>query len=193
MLSAGRTGHDVVFYQSDDELAEQAVDYLLEAMRRNGAAIVVAAPGHRQALRMRLASAGLDIARATVHGLYVELDAAETLARFMVNGWADPASFWQAIAPVLKAAATDGRSVRIFGEMVAMLWHQGLVSAVVDVEALWNELGAQYSFELLCGYPDAVLTDHEHADALAQVCGAHTAAARATASAHRPGPDSFRA
>jgi hypothetical protein len=192
MLSAGRTGHVVAFYQSDDELAEQAADYLLERMRRDGSAIVVAAAGHRQALRMRLAGAGVDIARAKVHGIYVELDAAETLARFMVNGWADPASFWQAIAPLLKAAAPDGRPVRIFVEMVALLWHQGLVSAGVDVEALWNELAAQYPFELLCAYPEAVLGDDAHADAIAQVCAAHEATAGATAGGHRPAWDSFR-
>jgi hypothetical protein len=192
MLSAGRTGHVVAFYQSDDELAEQAADYLLEPMRRDGAAIVVAAAGHRQALRMRLAGAGVDVARAKVQGIYVELDAAETLARFMVNGWADPAGFWQAIAPLLKAAAPDGRPVRIFVEMVALLWHQGLVSAGVDVEALWNELAAQYPFELLCAYPEALLSDHEHADVIAQLCGAHAATAGATASGHRPAWDSLR-
>jgi hypothetical protein len=182
VLSAGATDHVVVFYQSDDELAEQVADYLLGAMKRGGVAIVLAAPGHRQAFRRRLASAGVDIALAKVRGCYVELDAAETMARFMVNGWADPASFWQAITPLLKAAAPGGRPVRIFGELVALLWHQGLISAAVDVEALWDELAAQYPFELLCGYPEAMLRDHEHADVIAQVCAAHAATAGATAS-----------
>jgi MEDS: MEthanogen/methylotroph, DcmR Sensory domain len=173
--SAGPADHVVVFYQSEDELAEQAADCLLGAIRRDGVAIVVAGPVHRQAFRNRLANAGVDIARANGRGLYVELDAGETIARFMVNGWADPASFWQAIAPLLKTAASDGRPVRIFGEMVALLWQQGLVSAAVDVEALWNELRAQYPFDLMCAYPDAVLADHEHADAVTQLYGAHSA------------------
>jgi MEDS: MEthanogen/methylotroph, DcmR Sensory domain len=182
VLSAGPAGHVLVFYHSEDELAEHAADYLIGAMKRDGAAIVIAAPRHQQALRMRLASGGVDIAQARARGSYSELDAAETIARFMVNGWADPAGFWQAIAPLVKASATGGRRVRIFGEMVALLWQQGLVSAAVDVEALWNELGAQYPFQLLCAYPEAVLSDHEHADAIAQVRGAHAAPARATAS-----------
>ncbi len=192
VLSAGATDHVVVFYQSDDELAELVADYLLGAMTGNGVAIVLAAPGHRHAFRQRLANAGVDIGRARVHGRYVELDAAETMARFMVNGWADPASFWRTITPLLKAAAPDGRPVRIFVEMVALLWHQGLVSAGVEVEALWNELGAQYPFALLCAYPEAVLGDDAHADAIAEVCAAHEATAGATASGHRPAWDSFR-
>jgi MEDS: MEthanogen/methylotroph, DcmR Sensory domain len=192
VLSAGATDHVAVFYQSEDELADQVADYLLGAMRRDGMAIVVAAPGHRQAIRRKLVSAGVDIALAKEHAFYVELDAAETMTRFMVNGWADPASFWRAITPLLKAAARHGRPVRIFVEMVALLWHQGLVSAGVDVEALWNELGAQYPFELLCAYPEAVLGDDANADAIAQVCAAHEAIARATASGHRPALDSFR-
>jgi hypothetical protein len=174
VLSAGPTDHVAVFYHSDEELAEQVMDYLLGAIRTDGVAIVAATPGHRQALRTRLASAGVDIARAKMHRFYVELDAAETTDSFMVNGWANPASFWQAVTPLLKAAAPDRQPVRIFGEMVALLWQRGLVSAAVDVEALWNELGAQYPFDLLCAYPDVVLADNEHADAVSEVCAAHS-------------------
>ena len=101
MLSAGRTDHLVVCYQSDEALGAQVCDYLVGAMRRDGVAIVLADPGHRQAFRRPLAGAGVDIARAKVRGSYVRLDAAETMARIMVNGWADPASFWRVITPLL--------------------------------------------------------------------------------------------
>jgi hypothetical protein len=65
----------------------------------------------------------------------------------------DPAGFWQAVSPVLRQAAKAGRPVRVFGEMVALLWQAGLTDAAVEVEAMWNELGAQYPFSLLCAYP----------------------------------------
>ena len=64
--------------------------------------------------------------------------------------------------------------VRVYGEMVALLWEAGLVTAAIDVEALWNEIAARYSFSLLCGYPAASVAGPEHADALALVCGAHS-------------------
>ncbi len=173
MPSAGPTDHAVLFYQSDDELAEQVTDYVLGAMARDGVGIVVAASDHRRTFRERLASAGVDISRSTADGSYVELDAAAVLNSFMINGWADPASFWRAITPVLNRPAAERRPVRIFGEMVALLWQAGLASAAVDVEALWNELATQYQFDLLCGYPAAVLGDQQHADEIAQVRSAH--------------------
>ncbi len=175
VLSAGSTDHVVVFNSSDDELAEWVTDYLLAAIAQDGVAIAVAGPDSRSAFRQRLARAGVDVARAKVNGSYVELDVASVLDAFMINGWADPASFWRAITPVLKRAAPDRRPVAIFGEMVALLWQRGQVGAAVDVEALWNELARQYQFGLLCAYPAAALDDQEHADAIAQVCSAHSA------------------
>jgi hypothetical protein len=35
---------------------------------------------------------------------------------------ADPGGFWQAISPLLRQAANAGRPVRVFGEMVSLLW-----------------------------------------------------------------------
>ena len=72
---------------------------------------------------------------------------------FMVADWPDPAGFWQAISPLLRQAAKTGQPVRVFGEMVSLLWDAGLIDAAVELEVLWNELGVQYPFSLLCAYP----------------------------------------
>jgi hypothetical protein len=42
--------------------------------------------------------------------------------------------------------------MRVFGEMVDILWARGLSAAAVAVEELWNELAERRSFALLCGY-----------------------------------------
>jgi hypothetical protein len=42
---------------------------------------------------------------------------------------------------------------------------------------MWNELGGQYRFTLLCGYPARSVSDDRHHDALAEVCRLHAAAA----------------
>jgi hypothetical protein len=39
---------------------------------------------------------------------------------------------------------------------------------------MWNELGGQYPFSLLCAYPAQPVSCAHHLDALAQVCGVHT-------------------
>ncbi len=179
VLSAGPASHHVVFHESEGELAARVTDYLVEAMARGGVAIVAATPDHRQAFRDRLIRAGVDLARATASGTYIELDAAAVVETFMIHGWADPASFWRAITPLLKVSEPGRRPVAIFTEMVALLWQRGQVNAAVDVEALWNELAKQYTFDILCAYPVAALDEPEHADAIAEVCSAHSAAYQA--------------
>ena len=71
----------------------------------------------------------------------------------MVADRSDPAGFWQAISPMLRQAARPGGRFRVFGEMVSLLWDASLTDAAIEVEAMWNELGAQYPFSLLCAYP----------------------------------------
>jgi hypothetical protein len=174
VLDLGRGDHVVVFYQDEQELVGQVSDYLLPAAQEGGVAIVVATPGHHRAFEERLAGTGADVAAARRRGSYLTLDAGETMRGFMVADWPDPAGFWQAISPRLRHAATAGKPVRVFGEMVALLWDAGLVSAAIEVEAMWNELGGQYPFSLLCAYPAQQVSCAHHLDALTEVCRAHT-------------------
>jgi hypothetical protein len=103
------------------------------------------------------------------------MDAAETMASFMVEGWPDAAAFWQTMSPVFRRALARPGEVRVFGEMVALLWDNGQGAAAVDLEALWNELARQYSFSLLCAYPADALREDEDADELAEIYAAHSA------------------
>jgi MEDS: MEthanogen/methylotroph, DcmR Sensory domain len=171
--SGGRQDHGAVFYARDDELVGQVAEYLLGAMRTGGVGVTLATPAHRAAVEQRLELAGVNLMAARASGSYVALDPEKVMSRFMINGFADPAGFWGALAPVLKNAAMQHGEVAVFGEMVALLWDRDLASAAVDLEALWNELATQYSFSLLCAYPAKVLRSSEHADELLEVIAAH--------------------
>jgi hypothetical protein len=67
--------------------------------------------------------------------------------------------------------------VHVFGEMVALLWDFGQVAAAIEVEAMWNELAAQYQFSLLCAYPADSVRGGQHQDALTEVCRVHASVA----------------
>jgi hypothetical protein len=97
------------------------------------------------------------------------------MRRFVGAGWPSPASFWQAMSPLLREAAEAGKPVHIFGEMVALLWDAGQVTAAIELEAMWNELGSQYPMSLFCAYPAQAVRGEQDEDALAEVCRAHTA------------------
>jgi anti-sigma regulatory factor (Ser/Thr protein kinase) len=58
--------------------------------------------------------------------------------------------------------------------MVALLWEQGNVLAAIEVEKLWNDLGRELDFSLLCAYRSASVQGEEHAQALEQVCHLHS-------------------
>jgi hypothetical protein len=165
--------HTVVFYR-DNELASVVGGDLLDAIRDGGVAIIVATPEHRIWVNAWLMQAGVDLATATASGSYVILDAWYTMDRFVIGDWPDPASFWSTLSPVLAAATRRRRPVRMFGEMVALLWEGGRTDAAIELEALWNEMARHHTFSLLCGYPLASVDGDEYGDALARVCDSHT-------------------
>jgi MEDS: MEthanogen/methylotroph, DcmR Sensory domain len=173
-LNTGRGDHVVLFYQDQEDLAERVSMYLLEAVLDDAVAIVVATPDHHRSFAERLADAGVDVAAARARGSYLAIDADETIRGFMVAGGPDPAGFWRVISPLLRPAATAGRPIRVFGEMVSLLWDAGLVDAAIEVEVMWNELAGQHPFSLLCAYPQQSVSCAHHLDALTEVCRVHT-------------------
>ena len=174
VLDVGRRDHVVLFYRDEEEVAERVREYFLPVVQDGGVAIVVATPDHRRSFERYLVGTGVDVAAAFARGVYLAPDASETMRGFMVADRPDPAGFWQAISPMLRQAAQAGRPVRVFGEMVALLWDAGLIDAAIEVEAMWNELGAQYPFSLLCAYPAQPAACAYQLDALTEVCRAHT-------------------
>jgi MEDS: MEthanogen/methylotroph, DcmR Sensory domain len=167
------TDHNVLIYRDDDELTERVSEFLRAAIDKDGSAILISTPRHLDLVQARLASGGLDLLAAGVSGGYLALDASEIMHKFVVAGWPDPGSFWRAISPLVRQRAVAGRPVSVFGEIVALLWEAGLVSAAVEVETMWNELAAAYPFALLCGYSAASMTGEHHAAAVEQVLRLH--------------------
>ncbi len=168
--------HAVQFYGHDEELAERVVGYLLEALGGGGVAVVIATPEHRREFEARLRKAlggDADLAAAEDSGAYLALDAGETVRELMQAGRPDPAAFDRVIGGLIRQAGTGGRPVRAYGEMVALLWDDGLVNAAIQLEAMWNELGQAQSFSLLCGYPAGSVTRDGYLDAFAAVCRLH--------------------
>ncbi|HSR86615.1 MAG TPA: MEDS domain-containing protein [Streptosporangiaceae bacterium] len=177
MFGAAGPDHVVLFPASDEELAEHVYEHLF-GNGAPGTVILVASAEHRRLIADRMARGGIDVAAEWARGSFVALDAAETLASFMVAGWPDAAAFWRTLSPVLKRARARPGEVRVFGEMVAQLWDAGQTGAAVDLEALWNELARQYTFSLLCAYPADADNPAEHIDDISHVQAAHSAVLR---------------
>jgi hypothetical protein len=172
---AGRAGHVVQFYGSEGELASSAGHYLAEGLAAGAIAIVIATERHRAAIRAHMA-AHCDVAAARARGDLVVLDADEMLRLFLIGGRPDPGGFDLIIGGLIRRPAAAGRPVRLYGEMVALLWNAGHPQAAIELEALWNELAGRLPFSLLCGYPAPAVSATGQAGALQEVCDLHEAA-----------------
>jgi signal transduction histidine kinase len=168
------TEHVVQFYEQDAFLLDEVAAYLGAALREGGACIVIATPEHRSGIAQRLRASGADLAGAGRDGRFVMLDAAETLARIMANGAPDRTRFVEVVGELVGRAARDGRRVRAFGEMVALLVDEGNPAAAVRLERLWNDLGQTHTFSLVCAYPMDRFGGGARAGLLHELCTAHS-------------------
>jgi len=168
--------HFVQFYRREESLLDEVADFIDAALRMGEGAVVIATPEHRIGIEIRLERArSAAVPPRWYPAEYMVLDAAQTLDRFMVEGWPDPARFFDVVGGVIDEASRGGvRSVSAFGEMVTLLCNEGRHDAAVRLEELWNELGQRRRFSLFCAYPLQLFTKAEYGRAFQHVCANHT-------------------
>jgi MEDS: MEthanogen/methylotroph, DcmR Sensory domain/Histidine kinase-like ATPase domain len=171
----GPRSHIVQFYVQEAELLQGAGDYLAQALADGGVAVVAATAEHYRAFEAHLARSGADVRAARRAGTLVTIDAGEALRTFVTAGQVDRARFDEVIGRTVREAAASGRPVRVYGEMVALLWEAGHVNAALELETLWNRLSAELSFALYCAYPERPAAGGVHPDPRRDVCQQHTA------------------
>jgi anti-sigma regulatory factor (Ser/Thr protein kinase) len=164
----------VQFYRRDEELLARISAYMAEGLKAGGAAVILASASRRAAIEAGLAARGVDLLGEREAGLLRLVDAETFLGQFLVKGRPDPGPFLDVVRRLISEAASGGRPVYVYGEMVAVLWEAGHVNTAISVEALWNELRRELPFSLFCAYPAEVVTGGNHRAALAEVCGMHS-------------------
>jgi signal transduction histidine kinase len=165
--------HIVQFYETDAFLLHTLSEYIGTGLSAGLPCLVVATAPHRLELDERLQAAGIDVSIARASGMYVTLDAAETLATFMAGCAPDANRFSATVGRTIAQLTHGSRAVRVFGEMVGLLCLEGQYDAAVQLEALWNELHAMHAFALFCAYPIHSLGDEALPHHLGGICAAH--------------------
>src|SRR6478672_3445708 len=121
--------HVVQFYQDDKFLIDAVSGFVGSALAAGDATVLIATAAHREGVEQVLRKRGLEIGQAARQGRFIELDATETLAQFMVNGLPDEERFKKVIGAQLAQAAAsvvgERRRIAAFGEMVNILWATG--------------------------------------------------------------------
>jgi PAS domain S-box-containing protein len=150
--SAAAGSHVVHFFEEQPFLFDTVARFLGAGLEAGDALVIIATPEHAAGFLARLDDSRVQLAVA--EGRLHRFDARETLAQFMVKGSPDRDTFHRLFDEIL-SRATNGRSgarVRAYGEMVDLLWRDGLESAAVELEELWNETCSRHSLSLLCAY-----------------------------------------
>ena len=146
--------HAVQFYKDDASLASIVAGFLADGLVKGDPAVVIATPKHRVAIQADLRKRSLDVNELKRLGDLVILDARETLATFMVDGMPHAVTFRHIVGQMMSQVCRGRRNCTIhtYGEMVNVLWKDGLETAAIRLETLWNELANTHEFKRLCGY-----------------------------------------
>jgi hypothetical protein len=144
----------VQFYKDDDSLCRIVGSFLGDGLTSAEPAVVIATPEHTTAIEKCLRAASLDVDELKRLGELITLDARKMLATFMADGVPNRDEFRHHIGDMITQVGRRRRqcTVRAYGEMVDLLWKDGLTAAAIQVETLWNQLAQEHDFKLLCGY-----------------------------------------
>jgi hypothetical protein len=170
----GASDHVIQLYDEDDHLLQAVSRFTGAGLEAGEAAVVIATQPHREDIEARLWAHGLDLTTAHAQGQYVPLDAAETLSQVMIDGWPDARRFVDVVGAVIARAEGRYPRVRVFGEMVALLWAEGNGDAALRLEELCNDLVKSHAFPLLCAYPMRGFSKAEHTEKFRTICATHS-------------------
>jgi hypothetical protein len=144
--------HVLQIYEDDDIFLDALTGFVGGGINAGEALIVIATATHLEALHARLRSYALNVNSLIAEHRYIPLNAEEILSGFMINDWPDETLFMETVSKLMEKAGKNGRRIRAFGEMVAILWAQGNDGATIQLEHLWNKFAKQSRFCLFCAY-----------------------------------------
>ena len=165
--------HVLQIYEDDQVFMDLLTGFVSGGIKAGDCVIVIATAAHLKTLEDQLAADGFNTFELKLKDQFIPMDAHAALAQFMVNGWPDELLFKHFVTQLIARAQRKKRKVRTFGEMVAILWAQGLNGATVQLEDLWNRFCETEAFCLFCAYPKSGFTQ-DALDSMMHICGAHS-------------------
>jgi len=171
-----RHAHIVYPYTDEGRLSDAVCLFASSGLRKGEAVLLVLSERHYDPFRLRLENGGFNLAELEESGQLVCENAANLLGTFMFDGVLDEHKFKTKLARLIEKAKLGSGPrkhglVRIFGEMVDLMWGSH-PTATARLEELWNEVIEIHSVPLLCAYslsgkretlPRQLLSCHSHA------------------------------
>jgi hypothetical protein len=170
-----RSSHIIYPYRDEGQIVDAVSLFATAGLQRGEGVVLIMASIHCGPIRQRLEAQGFNLTELEASGKLVCEDAASLLATFMVDGILDEDRFKKTIIGMIQKAkiGEDGRDrpVRVFGEMVDLLWRTDR-RTTERLEELFNEVIVRQSVRLLCAYwlagttlsdfPETLISPHSH-------------------------------
>ncbi|MCU1281843.1 MAG: hypothetical protein JWM53_5389, partial [bacterium] len=169
----GHLNHVVQFYEDDAFLCDTVGRFIGAGLAAGENVVIIATDLHRHAFVQRLKANDFDVERALANGRLTLLDARETMQQLLIDNMPDWDRVCDVIGAVLGAAAAGVANVRVYGEMVDLLWRDGNPDAAIRLEQMWNDLGRLHKFSLLCAYVMGNFSQESDSTAFERICHAH--------------------
>jgi len=169
----GPCQHVVQFYQSDEALIDTLEAFVGTGLQEGESVLVIATGAHLDRLEHRLRQAGIDLAKARAADRYLPLDADRMFDLFMASGRFDSTGFFEVVGNALERCKSAGRSVRVYGELVALMWARRHYATALQLEEAWQEQTKRDGLSVLCSYPQADFSG-DAARMIGDICAAHT-------------------
>lgn len=138
--------HIVQCFEQGAKFIDTLRDYIEAGLTLGESLVLIATPAHIEALTRR--GCRLSSPRCRI------VDAAQTLKRIYKKPVLDGEQFRAVMDEVCQHATQRGTGrIRIFSDLMALLWEEGATEAAMQLESLWNQLAIHYPLSLLCAYP----------------------------------------
>ena len=143
--------HALAHEESEEFLCERVSHFLCEGLERGERLLVITTPPHWSAFQVRLRQRRVDVDELLRSGRLAMLDAKEAIGQFMIDGRADWTRFLSTFGAHLESVRGQPEApLRVFAELVDLLWRAGHPEAALEVEEFWNELAGLHRLEVLC-------------------------------------------
>ncbi len=149
----------IQIYENDQVFLNTLASFVGGGINAGDCCMVIATLPHLSALENRLISYGVHLETLLLDDRYIPIDAHQMLSSFMNRGWPNEEQLLELVSGLLDRGKLHNRKIRVFGEMVALLWAQGSKEAAVQLEQLWGKICGQYSLSLFCAYPKHGFTE----------------------------------
>ena len=167
-------GHLAVRYRCDGDLADAVAGAVLSPPHDPAdVVLLIATADHLAGFAAALAQRGVDVAARRASGHHQEMDAEQVLAELWDGEEVDARQLVPVLAAHDATARAGGGRLRVYGELVTLLWDRGEAGAAMQLEDRWNHLIGVYGFNLVCGYPARLFPGGARDPGLAAVGARH--------------------